>query len=1007
MSSPPGPGAGPPREWAERLLAACFFVSGATSLVLEVAWTRQLAYVLGSTLYAVSTVVAAYLAGLALGAHLASTFLRGLARPFLAFAWIQLAIGLYGACSIPLLRATPPLFEALYATAGDRPGALLLARFAVVFALMLVPTTLMGTTLPIVAGAWGRGAVRSGSGSGLVYGLNTLGAVCGTLLAGYALIPSLGLANTCLAVGVADACVGAAAWALHRAPWRTQAARIPIQERAAPAPARPGFGRQDAVAALYLLSGFAAIALEVVWFRYLAYVFGPTSDAFAVMLATYLAGIGLGSLAGAALERRVEDPLVALALLECAAGTAVFATALGLDRLPELYMALYWQLPTGAGDLSAALAQGISAALVVLPATLALGALFPLAVRAFVGFSGSEASTEGAVGRLYAWNTLGGILGSLATGFVLLPRLGLWRALALAAVANLAIGLGFSSLSTRLAPARRRVAAGAAAAFALAMAAWAPRPDALRLNSGMAFAFLERRVDVAGVRARDAHRAILYYREGINASVAVTANDTGMGHLALWVSGKAEASTETSSRVHLSLLGHLPVLFAESPRRVAVVGFGAGISTAAVLASPLVESVDVLEIEPAVIEASRYFALTNGDPLSDPRVRVRIEDGRTYLAYAPATWDVITTDPISPVMSGAASLYTSDFYALVARKLAPDGVFCQWFETWIPSEETYRGMLASLQEVFPHVVLFFGRDNTVVLASRSPIERPWEEFRARFEVPRVREQLAAIEIDSPLHLLGWFAAGDATLRRYAAGATVNRDDRNGLERQMASDMRRPEKAPLDAALFERFRVERLRDLRATVPGVPLEELARLAGRPAGRPLGPPPGKVWREFLDFYAGEGESDTLARLRAWREASPPPPRAADSYLSLLQDADRTRAVGDERAEEAALRALLRFPDASLYYRAGVRLGELLASQGRSEDALALLQKIESECPALPDAFQREAEILRGQGRPEEALEAVVRGLLFNPHDPSLLALRADLSTQARRHDGEVPNP
>jgi spermidine synthase len=996
-SDPQGGLRGASARPARRALALAFFVSGATSLVLEVAWTKQLGYVLGNTLHAVSTVVAAYLAGLALGAHLGGRRLRGLARPLPVYAGIQLAIGLCGAASIPVLRAAAPLFASVHGALGESPGVFLLARFSVVFALLLVPTTLMGTTLPVIAGAWRGDRDGPAAAGGLVYGLNTLGAVCGTLLAGFVLVPRFGLLATCSGVALVDAVVGAAAWALDRAGIRPP----PRPAEAAPAFASLPRGRHDAVAALYLLSGFTAIALEVVWFRYLAYVFGPTADAFALMLGLYLAGIGLGSLVGAGAARRAREPLLALAGLELAVGAIAFATTLGLDRIPDAYMAAYWSLPTGAGDLSSALAQAATAALVVLPATLVLGALFPCAVRAFAELAGPAAPVEYCVGRLYAWNTLGGIAGSLATGFFLLPRLGLWRSLGLAGAASLGIGLACLGLAPQV-PRMRRIAwAALPLGFALAIAVLGPRPDPLRLNSGSAFAFLERRIDLAAIRARDAHRSLLFYREGSNASIAVTGNDTGMGHLALWVSGKAEASTELYSRVHLALLGHLPVLFAATPRRVAVVGFGAGITTAAVLASPLVESVDVIEIEPAVIEASRYFALANGDPLADPRARVVIEDGRTHLALAPGPWDVITSDPISPVMAGASSLYTTDFYALAARKLAPGGVFCQWFETWIPSEATYRGMLASIQAVFPHVALFFGTDNTVVLASRDPIRLPFEELRARFGAERVRDGLAAIGVREPAQLLAAFAAGDAALRAFAAGAEHNSDDHNWLERRMASDMRRPEKPPLDPLLYERFRVARLHALREAVPGLPFDELARLAAGPGPLPIGPPRALLWRELRDFFAAEGDEAAIARLRQWRAgaraagATPGPKR----YQALIAEAERAREARDEPAEERSLRELVEATDAPVFYQAGVRLAELLAGQGREAEGLGMARRVQVESPALPQAFAVEVAILRRTRGAAEALAAAERGLLYNPRDPELRRLRDELAAERAR--------
>jgi hypothetical protein len=271
------------------------------------------------------------------------------------------------------------------------------------------------------------------------------------------------------------------------------------------------------------------------------------------------------------------------------------------------------------------------------------------------------------------------------------------------------------------------------------------------------------------------------------------------------------------------------------------------------------------------------------------------------------------------------------------------------------------------------------------LASNEPIRRPWEELSARFDQPAVRAQFARIGIDSPAQLLVYFTAGDAALREFSRGRAPNSDDRNWLERRMASDLRRPDKQILDLPLYQRFRVARLRSLVETVPGVPLTEMADFA---ASRPQ----LVIWQEFVDWFTSQGDSAALARMRAVRADAEPdePPLTVQAYQELVVAANSARAGGQREEEERELREILRHPRLPAYYDANVRLAELLAGRGSDGEALEIVRRMQQDSPALPGAFATEAAILRKMGRAPDAGAVVERGLLFNPRDPGLLALR-----------------
>src|SRR3972149_10728723 len=307
------------------LVLLCFFVSGLTSLALEVAWSKELSYILGNTLYAISTVVAAFMAGLALGSGLSGYYAQKVRTPILAYAVMQWIIGICGVVSIPLFRSTQPLFGLLYNNMEPGHGAFLLLRFLAVFLLMMVPVTIMGMTLPVVVGAFGRSSSHYEIQAGLIYGINTIGAVAGTLLAGFLLIPLLGLLKTCVLIGIADVAIGFIALGVHRHVGRIEYAATVDHHYREGGIHLSGIlrwsSRQRFIGLIFFASGLVALVYEIAWFRLLAFVLGPSVHAFSIMLAIFLVGIGLGGLIGARLSVRLRNPLMAMAVIEVLIGT--------------------------------------------------------------------------------------------------------------------------------------------------------------------------------------------------------------------------------------------------------------------------------------------------------------------------------------------------------------------------------------------------------------------------------------------------------------------------------------------------------------------------------------------------------------------------------------------------------------------------------------------------------------------------------------------------------------
>lgn len=942
-----------PRTVIPWFLLLPFFLSGATSLALEVAWSKVLSYLLGVDLYASATVVTAYMAGIGLGAYLSARLPHAWRHSPLTYAALQGIIGLFGMMSVPLFHATEPVFVLLYGWSFASVHLFLLLRFLVVFGLMLLPATLMGMTLPILA--W-VGQDRSQAGfarwAGLLYGVNTVGAVAGTLVAGFGLIPWVGLTATCRWAGLADLAIGGTVlWYgrhLLREGRRREAQRaldVPLSE-AARASAWPPL----VVGLPYLLSGMAALIFEMDWFRLLAQIVGPSVDAFAVMLAVYLLGIGLGSLLAAGVVRRIEDARAALGVGMLCVALAALGTRLYLNELPLLYGRLFLRLSAETFTLWHLLTQGAVAALAILPATLVLGFLFPLATRACTAEAGPGAAVEDApVGGLLFLNTLGGVAGCLVAGFELLPHLGVSQTLAVTAGVLLCAMAALMLTAEHWRALRRQMTVLVGLAAAGLLMFLAPPTNEAVMTAGVYSemlnreAFRQRLAQGGKVFGGD----LIFLQEGINNAVAVVANRYGDGNLTLHLGGHWEATTALVGRVHLQMLGHLPMLFARHTESAAVIGLGTGITTGSMLRHPTLRRVDVAEIEPAVVAAVPLFNFINHRPLADPRTRLSLMDGRSHLEYDPQTYDVISVDPIHPFVAGSGNLYSEDFYRIVKSRLNPGGIFCQWIPLGAVSPEAFDTMLATLHTVFPHLALFTFFGEGVVLASAEPLQIPWSELTARFSAPPVRKDFARLDIHTPFNLIAFLAGAgrqiDAYLGHFDHETT---DDNVWLEHRMAVDAFDRRLSNLAFRLQERIPPDGGLALTQMLPGIPLDTLRReIAG----------------------------------------------LAHPTEEHFQRAMAAQARGDGTLMETEFRAVMEDVASPRYYDAGLTLARHLDAAGRSPEALEVLHRLQKHFPAFAKPYRLEAAIQRRAGREQAAREDLRRGLTYCPTDRRLREMLA----------------
>jgi spermidine synthase len=750
---------------ALRLVLAAAVLSGAAALVYEVVWLRMLGLVVGHAVDALAAVLVAFMAGLAIGAALFGRLAGRLRRPLAACALLEGGIAAYAALLPSAVAALPlaslPLREAL----GFTYGGWSLTQTGLACALLLPPTVLMGGTLPLLSQAAASGHTAAARIAGALYALNTCGAVVGALAAGYWLLPAAGNHGTAwIAAGVNLAAAVILMMAARSAP------PAPVAAPAAPE-AEDARRRAWLIPAAMAVSGAAAMVFEIAWTRALSLVIGSSTYAFTAVLVVVLIGIAAGSAVYAwRWGARTAGP-AALGAIELGVGAFAALALLGFERLPDLLLAgLGWSVAPG----WVALLQLLLSAAALLPATLCIGASFPCALTA-VTVDGGGIGRQ--VGRLYAANTVGAVVGVVLGGLVLIPGWGVHAALKSAIVASLLVAAallaGSGRGAGRLVPAAVSLAAAAGVAFA-------PAWDARVMSSGPAIYAKSYLASGQGRTLRQivAEEAVLFYRDGRSGTVAVTRQGP---HMLLRINGKIDAGTVVDMPTQI-LSGHLPLLAHPAPRTVFVLGLGSGVTAAAVARHP-VERVDVLEIEPAVVEASRFFAGEQGGLLGDPRVRIAIGDGRSFLLSAGPRYDVIISEPSNPWIQGMAGLFSAEFFALAKQRLHPGGVMLQWIQSYNLAPDDLKMVVATFRSAFPATSIWEPTAGDFLLLGRAgPAPLDLENLRARWEAePRVRADFERLGLGGWAGLLGYFALREDDAARLGMGSALNRDDRLPLE----------------------------------------------------------------------------------------------------------------------------------------------------------------------------------------------------------------------------------
>lgn len=750
-----------------------FAVSGAAALIYEVVWTRLLTLQMGHGIAAASTVLAAFMGGLAAGAAVAGRRGGRLApeRALIVYAGLELLIGVLALLLPFALTALRPLLVGAYADgAGGATFALL--RLVTSVVLLAVPAAAMGATFPIASRWMVRAAASAAQDAGGLYAANTLGAAAGAVLAGFVLIPALGLSGSTW-VGVAlNVAAAAGAFALARSaePIANAAPDAVAANKTDPkgsAP-RPRAGGRPWLAALALgASGFASLTLQVVWTRLLVQILGPTTYAFSIVVAIFIVGLAGGAAAGAWLAARVRNAAAGLATGLLTSAALSLAAAATVDWALLTIAEIVARPDSQFADVLAREALMVTGLL--LPMTLAFGAAFPFAVALAAGRD--EAVTE-SLGRIYAVNTVGAIAGALLAGFVLVPQIGLHLTIRIVAGVLAATAVALLVVAGR---GRSRLMGFAFAAAVIVAGMALPPWDRLLLSSG-AYKY------AAALRGPSLETALaagelLSYREGATGTVAVRRL---AGTVSLAIDGKVDASN-AGDMLTQRLLAHVPLLLHPNPKRVAILGLGSGVTLGSALTHPL-DAATVLEISPEVVDASRFFETENHHALADSRTRLVVGDGRTHLMMGRESYDVIVSEPSNPWMAGIASLFTREFFEGAKARLAPGGVLCQWAHTYDISGDDLRSIVATFLTAFPEGALWLVGDADVLLiGTAGPLDERVAGIAAAWQRPGVAADLASVGAADPYAVTSLFVAQGAALRNWVDGAPLQTDDRSRLE----------------------------------------------------------------------------------------------------------------------------------------------------------------------------------------------------------------------------------
>ncbi|MBI5492816.1 MAG: fused MFS/spermidine synthase [Deltaproteobacteria bacterium] len=736
---------------------ALFFLSGMAGLIYQVVWTKLLTLTFGVTVLAVSTVLTCFFGGLALGSFLGGRWVDKHPDGFKWYGAAEALIGLYALAFMPLLGVNNSVYVHIARASGLGLFGLTLLKFALSAILLFIPTLLMGATLPILSKSIARSSSTIARDIGGLYGINTVGAVAGAVLTAFFLIPNFGIKAIIYSAGALNIFIGASAILLGRSNLKAG----PEKEAAiAPSIAEDALPRR--FTGLLLLSfwvlGFTGLAYEIMWTRVLGFILTGTIYAFATVLAVFLTGIAAGSFLFSRLPDRMRSGRLVntFAAIMALIGLSSIGLIILYDRIPSF--GFYHTLGVTRSWGEFIYLNFFIPFLTLIVPTFLFGGSFPFACRLYARRK-DDAGRR--IGNIYSINTVGGILGSFAGGFILIPLFGVQKAIVLLGFSNIVTGaalLAFNPFGGRL----RYAFTAAPVAFGLALLFFLPADMSLTLHKSL-LSFGEE---------------IVFYREGAAATVMIAekpGSNLNTSNKRIWINGnRATAAFYEGLQIN-RFQGVLPMVLHPDPKDVLVICFGSG-TTFGTLSQFTVNRVDNVEIARTVIEGAPQFTKENMDVLHNPRSRVNIDDGRSFLETTPRKFDVITEEPMHPALAGVVNLYTKEYYELAKAHLKEGGIISQWIPLYNLSISDVKTMVRTFQSVFPHTTVWIANTDIFMIGSPDAARIDFARLRQRIGLENIRALLTPIDLEAPYEFLNTFLMNEDMVREYAGDAPVMSDD---------------------------------------------------------------------------------------------------------------------------------------------------------------------------------------------------------------------------------------
>lgn len=766
-----------------RIVVIFFFIlSGICGLIYEVAWSKYLASFIGSTAYSHMIVLATYMSGLALGAFFLGKYSDKVSNQIKLYGLLEIGIGVYCLAYPFLIEIVGNLFiyTASSFNGASNKGLMLTLKFLLSFLTLILPTFLMGGTLPILTKFFTKRINDSGKDVAVLYYINSFGAVIGTGLAGFFLIKNYGLESTVWVAAIINIVIGLSAFLLSKIVKQDAQIKKSKEKKEEVAPQLFSSPAIRIATITAMASGFIAMLYELSWIRMLSNILGSTTYSFTVMLIAFISGIAIGSFIVSLIIKRIKNLVAFLAICQYGTALSMILMLPLYERLPYFLTKLSAQIPNTPDNFNTFLTyEFLFCFLIMLVPTIFSGMSLPVASR----IANRDMNVLGkSIGGIFSINTIGSVLGTVATSLILIPLLGIKSTLEFGVILNGLLGV-IIFLKAGVSKQLKMGFAIAFVLFAVGYKVFIPNWNQNFLISGVFRTLYTQEVPSYNElkRMQNEGQKILWHKEGINANVAIRESKFGdITQKTLVINGKADASSVADLNTQI-LLGQIPLMLTPNNGNALVIGLGSGITCGSVLRHP-VKSLDVVEIASEVVACNHFFKTENNNFMADKRVKIYIDDAITQLKTSTKKYDYIISEPSNPWIAGIGNLYSVEFFTTCKARLNSNGVLTQWFHTYDVNNDIFKLVVSTISHVFPHVSIWKISDaDLIIQASVNPIAIDFNAMEQKMKQPLIAQELARIKMYDVATLLSTQVVSARNNPYAFTKNNVNSTDKSPLE----------------------------------------------------------------------------------------------------------------------------------------------------------------------------------------------------------------------------------